>query len=352
MSDVIITIEGVKISNPLIRKIHDHIQKHHENQMRAFWVPHEIKLDKDHADFMKLKRPEKFYVTKINTFFLVADDLIGENLGGRFIIEIPIEASRRYLKFQLVMEDIHAQTYLRIFVELIKDKDERERCLAEALGVKCKFDENGAKIDKDAEIVEGSAISEKIKWCARWISSTAPLAERIVAMVFVELVLFSSSFAGIYWFKSRGLLPGLSFSNELIARDEGSHGVHGVMMYFTLIEEGHIEPLPIEKIIEIGTSAVTAEAAFVNESIPEPMLDMTAEKMNEYVRFVADVAFSFFHIPAVYKANNPFPFMELISIVGKTDFFIRQVSEYAHSFNSYVPGDDQIDCFTLDESDL
>jgi ribonucleotide reductase beta subunit family protein with ferritin-like domain len=340
MSDVsLIIIEGVKITNPLVRKIHEQIQKHNEDQMRAFWVPHEIKLDKDHADFLRLVRPEKFYATKIITFFLVADDLIGENLGGRFINEVPIEASRRYLKFQLVMEDIHAQTYLRIFAELIKDKEERDKCLLEALGDK-------------TNLVSGSAISEKIKWCAKWISSTAPLAERIVAMVFVELVLFSSSFAGIYWFKSRGLLPGLTYSNELIARDEGSHGLHGVMMYFILIEEGHIQPLPIEKIIEIGTSAVIAESAFVQESIPEPMLDMSAEKMNEYVRFVADVTFSFFHISAVYKAKNPFPFMDLISIVGKTDFFIRQVSEYSHTFNSYVPGDDQIDCFTLDESDL
>lgn len=334
------TIGDVKFTNPFTRQYHENIQRLFEKQEDMVWTSREIKFDKDVVEFKTLQPGERFYVGKITSFFLITDDAIGKIIGSRLIDEVDIDESKSFFKLQEHMENVHAKTYKRTASELFPTTEEQDELLEEAIGWK---DEN---VDRS-----NTAISKKIRWCTKWITSDKPLGERLIAMTLVELVLFSSSFAGIYWFKSRGKLPGLSFSNEKISVDEKLHGIHDSVAYITLVVEKKIEAVDNEVIYAMTREVVDAECEFVRECLPEPMLDISAEKMCQYVKFAADVALSFLDVKPLYGDKNPFPFMDLLSLTGKTDFFVRQVSEYLTGFREYKKGDNIINKFTLTPED-
>jgi ribonucleoside-diphosphate reductase beta chain len=275
----------------------------YKQSVASFWTPEEIDFSKDEADWESLTENEQNFVKQVLAFFAGADGIVQENLATRFQREVQSPVSRLFYAFQNAMEGVHSETYSLLIDKYVKDKDEQLRLFRAMDTIPC--------------------IRQKGEWALKWIESGESFATRLVAFACVEGIFFSGAFCAIYWLKKRGLLPGLTFSNELISRDEGLHTVFAVAMY------GIETPLPSETVRAIIESAVTIETEFICESLPCSLIGMNSKLMTQYIRFVADRLAVQLGISKIYGVQNPFDFMEMISMEGKGNFFERKVSDYS-----------------------
>lgn len=294
----------------------------------SFWTAEEIDLGKDMHDWEnKLNDDERYFIKHVLAFFAASDGIVNENLVERFSGEVQIPEAKCFYGFQIMMENIHAETYSLLIDTYIKDPKEASHLFNAMEEIPC--------------------IKKKAEWAMHWISDTnSTFAERLVAFAAVEGIFFSGSFASIFWLKKRGLMPGLTFSNELISRDEGMHTDFACLLYSHLINR------PEKKVIEsIITEAVSIEKEFLTDALPVALLGMNAKLMCQYIEFVADRLLVALGNDKVYKSTNPFDFMENISLNGKTNFFEKRVSDYqkAGVMASTNKKDDEGDMFKLDE---
>ncbi len=270
----------------------------------SFWTAEEIDLSHDQKDWDKMAEGERHFVKHVLAFFAASDGIVNENLAVNFIREVQSPEARCFYGFQIMMENIHSETYSLLIDTYIKDSAEKSRLLNAMETVPC--------------------VTKKAQWALRWISKkNSTFAERLVAFAAVEGIFFSGSFCSIFWLKKRGLMPGLAFSNELISRDEGLHCDFACLLYSMLQEK-----LSTEKIYEIIKDAVEIEKEFVSDALPVDLIGMNSKMMCQYIEFVADRLIGALGHPKLFKATNPFDFMELISLQGKTNFFEKRVAEY------------------------
>jgi len=273
----------------------------------SFWTAEELDLASDLRDFEeKLTEPERHFVTHILAFFASSDAIVNENLVERFSSEVQIQEARLFYGFQVAIEGIHSETYALLIEQLVKNPTEKEKLFDAIHTIPC--------------------IAAKANWARKWISSSDSFAERLVAFAVVEGIFFSGAFCAIFWLKKRGLMPGVTFSNELISRDEGMHTEFAVLLY-SMLER----PLTTDRVHEIVGEAVAHEIEFITEALSCRLIGMNADLMTEYVKFVADRLLVALGHSKLYEATNPFDWMELISLQGKTNFFERRVSEYQKS---------------------
>jgi len=289
---------------------------------KSYWVPEEIILSND--KFNELDADEQRFIKMVLAFFAGSDGLVNENLVVNFYNEIHIAEARLFYAIQIGIEAIHAETY-NLLLDKYTNKDEDE------------------KLALMHAIKDVPSINKKAEWVLRWMNSTHSLAERLVAFAAVEGIFFSGSFCAIFWLKKRGLMPGLAFSNELISRDEGLHTDFACLLYSMLVNK---PPQDVPK--QIILEAVEIEKEFVTDSLPVALIGMNAELMCQYIEFVADRLLVALGCQKHYNSTNPFPWMELISLEGKTNFFERRVGEYAKAGVS-AGNQTQQHVFTLNE---
>lgn len=271
----------------------------------SFWTAEEIDLSKDLHDWNnRLNDDEKYFISHILAFFAASDGIVNENLVERFSGEVQIPEARCFYGFQIMMENIHSETYSLLIDTYIKEQAQRTYLFNAIDTIPC--------------------IRKKADWAMRWISDKdSTFASRLVAFAAVEGIFFSGAFASIFWLKKRGLMPGLTFSNELISRDEGLH------TDFACLLHSHLNGRASKEIINtIITDAVTIEQEFLTEALPCALLGMNANLMKQYIEFVADRLLVAFGNDKIYNSTNPFDFMENISLGGKTNFFEKRVGEY------------------------
>src|SRR5574343_1720904 len=302
--------------------------KHHDiwdwyKKMEAsFWTAEEIDLHQDLSDWNnKLNADEKYFIKHILAFFAASDGIVNENLAENFVNEVQYPEAKFFYGFQIMMENIHSETYSLLIDTYVKDEAEKN--------------------DLFHAIEVFPAIMKKAQWALRWIKSDS-FAERLIAFAAVEGIFFSGAFCSIYWLKKRGLMPGLTFSNELISRDEGLHCDFACLLYTKHL----INKLPKEQVREIITNAVEIEKEFVTDALPVKLIGMNSDLMCQYIEFVADRLLTELGNEKVYNATNPFDFMDMISIQGKTNFFEKRVAEYQKA--GVMAGKDN-QTFSLDE---
>merc|ERR1712029_429296 len=283
---------------------YDDIWKMYKKAMASFWTAEEIDLGQDLAGWAKLKDDEKHFIKHVLAFFAASDGIVNENLVERFMQEVQVPEARCFYGFQIAMENIHSETYSLLIDTYIKDPAERHQLFN--------------------AIETVPAVQKKAKWALNWINAdNASYAERIVAFASVEGIFFSGSFAAIFWLKKRGLMPGLTFSNELISRDEGLHTDFACLMFRHLVDKPSQE-----RIYEIVCNAVDIEIEFLTEALPVALIGMNSVLMIQYIKFVADRLLRELNCEKVYNVENPFDFMENISLEGKTNFFEKRVGDY------------------------
>ncbi|KAG0434898.1 Ribonucleoside-diphosphate reductase small chain [Dictyocoela muelleri] len=272
------------------------------------WTVEEVDLNEDIKDWEKLNHNEKHFISYILAFFAASDGIVNENLLMRFASEVQIPEARCFYGFQVMIENVHSEMYALMIDTFITDSQEK------------KFLFNA--------ITNIPTVAKKAEWAIRWIDDkNFPFATRIVAFACVEGIFFSGSFASIFWLKKRGLMPGLTFSNELISRDEGMH-----TDFACLLNKLLNNPCPGETVIKIVKEAVEIEHEFVSESLPVSLIGMNAKLMCQYIEYVADCLLVNLELPKYYNTTNPFDFMENISLLGKTNFFEKRVAEYQKSY--------------------
>jgi len=269
----------------------------------SFWTAEEIDLSQDTKDWEKLSGAEQHFIKHVLAFFAASDGIVLENLAAQFSTEVQIPEARAFYGFQMAMENIHSETYSLLIEQYIREPSEKEKI----------FD----------AIHTMPAVSEKAQWAVQWMQRENSFAERIVAFAAVEGILFSGSFCAIYWLKKRGLMPGLTFSNELISRDEGLHTEFACLLYRMLQHK-----LPDEVVHNIVKGAVDTERRFICDALSCDLIGMNNELMTKYIEFVADRLLAALVHPKIFGASNPFDWMELISLQGKTNFFEKRVGEY------------------------
>ena len=290
------------------------LYKLYKKAVACFWTAEEIDFSRDREDWDKLSMNEQNFIKQVLAFFAGSDGIVQENLATRFQKDIQSPVARLFYGFQNASEGIHSESYSLLIDQYVKDKDEQLKYFRAIDTIPC--------------------IAAKAQWAKNWIESTDSYATRLVAFACVEGIFFSGSFCAIYWIKKRGLLPGLTFSNELISRDEGLHTEFAVTLYHKLVNK-----LSEKEIRQIITEAVEIECNFICESLPCSLIGMNAKDMKQYIEFVADRLALQFGISKIYKSTNPFDFMELISLEGKTNFFEKKVSEYAKAGVGMKPED-------------
>jgi ribonucleoside-diphosphate reductase beta chain len=268
----------------------------------SFWTAEEIDLSQDQKDWNSLNDNERHFIKHVLAFFAASDGIVNENLAINFMQEVQMPEARCFYGFQIMMENIHSETYSLLIDTYIKDPKEKDY-LFNAL-----------------ETVP--AVQRKGQWALTWINSEN-FAERLIAFAAVEGIFFSGSFCSIFWLKKRGLMPGLTFSNELISRDEGLHCDFACLLYSYLENK-----LPEARVQEIIRDAVTIEQEFVTDALPVSLIGMNARTMSQYIEFVADRLLVSLGCSKIYNSTNPFDFMEMISVQGKTNFFEKRVAEY------------------------
>jgi ribonucleotide reductase beta subunit family protein with ferritin-like domain len=277
----------------------------YKKQVDCFWVVQEVDTSKDLMDWQKLSDDERHFISMVLAFFSSSDGIVLENLGVRFMTDVQLAEARAFYGFQIAMENVHSEMYSTLIDTYIKDSDERDKLFNAIENYPC--------------------IAKKANWAKKWITDNrSSFASRLVAFAVVEGIFFSSAFASIYWIKKRGLMPGLTFSNELISRDEALHTEFAVLLYSKLQRK-----LSKKRIHDIIQEAVTIEKEFITEAIPCRMIGMNAKMMIQYIEFVADRLCSQLGYDKIYNSANPFDFMELISIESKVNFFERTNSEYS-----------------------
>ncbi|KAJ3278205.1 Ribonucleotide-diphosphate reductase (RNR), small subunit [Borealophlyctis nickersoniae] len=270
----------------------------------SFWTAEEVDLSKDLVDWdNRLTDDERYFVSRVLAFFAASDGIVNENLVERFSKDVQIPEARCFYGFQIMIENIHSEMYSLLIDTYIKDPAEREFLFDALDTIPC--------------------IRKKADWALRWIEAESHFGERLVAFAAVEGIFFSGSFAAIFWLKKRGMMPGLTFSNELISRDEGLHCDFACLL-FSLLRN---KPSP-EIVLRIITEAVTIEQEFLTDALPVALIGMNSKLMKQYIEFVADRLLVALGQPKHYNAANPFDFMELISLQGKTNFFEKKVGEY------------------------
>ena len=286
---------------------YDDIFSMYKRALASFWTVEEVDLSKDLNDWERLSDDERHFIENVLAFFAGSDGIVTENLAQRFMNDIQIQEAKCFYGFQIAIENIHSEMYSLLIDTYIKDNAHKEKLFNAINTIPC--------------------VAEKADWAIKYITNdTAQFGERVVAFAAVEGIFFSGSFAAVFWLKERGLLPGLTFSNELISRDEGLHTDFACLIYSHLDEK-----LPESKVTEIITNAVTIEQKFITDSIPCRMIGMNADLMKQYIEFCADRLLGALNAPLIYNTANPFPWMEMISMEGKTNFFERRVSEYQKS---------------------
>lgn len=303
-----------------IKPSEKHLFDMYKQSVAVFWTPEEISFVKDGDDWAKLNDDERFFIKRILAFFAGSDGIVQENLATRFQREVSSQVVKLFYSFQNAMEGIHAETYSLLIDTYVKDEDEKNHLFQAIDTIPC--------------------IGKKAKWALKWIDSQDDFAKRLVAFAAVEGIFFSGAFCSIYWLKKRGLMPGLTFSNELISRDEGLHTLFAVALYHTLKEK-----LSEETIREIIMEAVEIEKEFICDALPCSLIGMNSKMMSQYIEFVADRLAVQLGIQKIYRAQNPFDFMEMISLEGKTNFFEKKVSEYSRVR-------DMVDNIRLDDDDF
>jgi ribonucleoside-diphosphate reductase subunit M2 len=301
---------------------HQDVWEMYKKMFDCMWRAEEIDLSKDLVHWERLSKNEQHFVKMILAFFSSSDGIVLENLGMRFLSEVQIPEARAAYGFQLMMENVHSETYSLLIDTYIKDDAEKKK-LFEAID-------------------HFPCIKKKADWAIKWIQDKrSSFAARLVAFACVEGIFFSGAFCSIYWLKKRGLMPGLTFSNELISRDEGMHTDLAVMLFNKLNKK-----LNKTKIKEIIKEAVAIEKEFICEALPCKLIGMNSKLMSQYIEFVADRLLVQLGCTKEYKSANPFDFMEMISLEGKTNFFEKRVSEY--SLSSDVKDDSVCDMGDVD----
>merc|ERR1719310_69114 len=269
----------------------------------SFWTAEEVDLSQDNRDWEALSDSERHFVKHVLAFFAASDGIVLENLAAQFTTEVQIPEARAFYGFQMAMENIHSETYSLLIEQYIRDPAEK------------------ANIFNAIETMP--AVREKAQWAIQWMQKDNCFAERIIAFAAVEGILFSGSFCAIYWLKKRGLMPGLTFSNELISRDEGLHADFACLLYSMLQNK-----LPDDVAHEMIRGAVEVEREFICDSLPCDLIGMNKKQMTNYIEFVADRLLVMLGHPKIFNTSNPFDWMELISLQGKTNFFEKRVGEY------------------------
>ena len=278
------------------------LYKHH---LSVFWTAEEIDLSKDKDDWDKLNNNEKFFIKNILAFFAGSDGIVNENISNRFINDIDNLQIKCFYNFQEAMENIHSETYSLLIDTYIETDSEKSYLFNAINNIPC--------------------VKKKAEWCYKWMEDTkSNFTTRLVAFACVEGIFFSGSFCAIFWLKKRGLMPGLTFSNELISRDEGLHTEFAIELY-----KLYDLKLSDNEFLDIITDAVKIEKEFITESLPCDLIGMNKVLMSQYIEFVADRLSVQFGFNKIYNSENPFDFMELISLEGKTNFFEKRVGEYS-----------------------
>jgi len=283
----------------------DGIWNMYKKQIDCFWRVEEVDLSKDLNDWKQLNDDEQYFIKMIIAFFASSDGIVLENLGLRFMKEVQLSEARAFYGFQIAMENIHSEMYSLLIDTYIKKKEEKDNLFH--------------------SLETFPAIKKKGDWAIKWIQDEeSSFSTRLVAFACVEGIFFSGAFCSIYWLKQRGLMPGLTFSNELISRDEALHTEFAILLFNNLLEKP-----TREKIETIVKEAVDIEKEFICSSLPCKLISMNSKSMSEYIEFIADRLLLQLGCKKVYNTLNPFDFMELISIEGKTNFFEKRVGEYA-----------------------
>jgi len=321
-----VTNEPILTENPgrfvLFPIEHDDIWNFYKKSEASFWTAEEIDLSADLIDWKtKLNDNEKHFIKHVLAFFAASDGIVNENLAENFVSEVQYTEAKFFYGFQIMMENIHSETYSLLIDTYISDVAEKSKLFNAIDTMDC--------------------VRKKADWALRWIDKGS-FQERLIAFAAVEGIFFSGSFCSIFWLKKRGLMPGLSFSNELISRDEGMHCDFACLLY-----NDHINTkLSIDTVTMIIKDAVDIEKEFVTESLPVNLIGMNADLMCQYIEFVADRLLSALRCPKVFNVENPFPWMDIISLQGKTNFFEKRVGDYQKS-GVMAERDKQV--FSLDE---
>lgn len=304
-------------------RYHD-IWHFYKKAQASFWTAEEIDLSHDLGDWERLTDGERHFISHVLAFFAASDGIVNENLAENFLSMVQYPEARFFYGFQIMMENVHSETYSLLIDTYIRDPKEKHRLLHAVDTVPC--------------------VRKKAEWALRWIER-ADFQELLIAFAAVEGIFFSGSFCSIYWMKKRGLMPGLSFSNELISRDEGLHCDFACLLYNDYV----VNKLPEEHVARIICDAVEIEKEFVTDALPVALIGMNANLMCDYIEFVADRLLVALNCKKRYNAKNPFDFMDMISLQGKTNFFEKRVAEYQKSgVMASVSGADARS-FTLDE---
>ena len=283
---------------------HQDIWQMYKKQVDCFWRAEEIDLSKDLTHWEALNKDEQMFISMILAFFAASDGIVLENLAQRFMSDVQVSEARAFYGFQIAMENIHSETYSNLIETYIKDKEEKSRLFNAISNYPC--------------------IKKKSDWAQKWIhDNRSSFATRLVAFACIEGIFFSGAFCSIFWLKKRGLMPGLTFSNELISRDEALHCEFAVLLYSKLVKK-----IDKARIYEIIKEAVEIEIEFICDALPCRLIGMNSQMMTQYIQFVADRLSVQLGYKKIYNVLNPFDFMELISLESKTNFFERKVGEY------------------------
>ena len=284
---------------------HQDIWQMYQKQIDCFWRPEEIDLSKDLTHWEALNKDEQMFISMILAFFAASDGIVLENLAQRFMSDVQVSEARAFYGFQIAMENIHSHTYSNLIETYIKDKEEKSRLFNAISNYPC--------------------IKKKSDWAQKWIhDNRSSFATRLVAFACIEGIFFSGAFCSIFWLKKRGLMPGLTFSNELISRDEALHCEFAVLLYSKLVKK-----IDKARIYEIIKEAVEIELEFICDALPCRLIGMNSQMMTQYIQFVADRLSVQLGYKKIYNVLNPFDFMELISLESKTNFFEKKVDAYA-----------------------
>ncbi|EAS20970.1 ribonucleotide-diphosphate reductase subunit beta [Nonlabens mediterrranea] len=305
---------------------HDDLWEWYKKQQACIWTAEEIDLQVDITDWQNsLNSDERYFIKHILAFFAASDGIVNENLAENFVNEVQYSEAKFFYGFQIMMENIHSETYSLLIDTYVKDDAEKDQLFR--------------------AIENFPAIKLKADWAMKWIESPS-FAERLIAFAAVEGIFFSGAFCSIYWLKKRGLMPGLTFSNELISRDEGMHCDFAVHLH----NHHLVNKVPKERITEIIVDALNIEREFITESLPASLIGMNAKLMTQYLEFVTDRLLGELECDPVYNVTNPFDFMDLIGMEGKTNFFEKRVGEYqkAGVMNSTKDDKSSMDSFSLD----
>ena len=281
---------------------YDKIWAMYKQAENSFWTAEEVDLSADQKDWERLNDGEKHFITNVLAFFAASDGIVNENLAVNMMNAVQLPEARCFYGFQIMIENIHSEMYSLLIDTYVKDNVEKSRLFKSIEKIKC--------------------VTKKAEWALRWIEK-GTFAERLVAFAAVEGIFFSGSFCSIFWLKKRGLMPGLATSNEFISRDEGMHCDFACLLYSMLTHK-----LSEKQVTDLILSAVAIEQEFVTDALPVDLIGMNSKLMAQYIEFVADRLLNSLGYPKVYNSENPFDFMETISLEGKTNFFEKRVSEY------------------------